>query len=307
MKIRKSLIMALMGLFLISFLITPDVLGAISSVTLNVPTANDYKSDQNFIGNVTVIWTKWTNITNVTMWFVCGTNATPYSNGTINGSSNATADGDNLVLEGGWTFNLTATNLSECSYSVIAEARNQSAASNVNSSKNSSARTFVIDRSNVSILLTNPNNYETIIPTDDMVTFYYTPTDTNLANITLYLNSVPDSKATSNTIGSNATSGVINVLRSKITTGGTKTWLLEGLDLAGNRRNSTSRKVIILLASASGEPIVTSGGITTGGLDALNDIVTTEASTFLQQNLVWIILGIIFIAVVAKKRKRRKG
>mgnify|MGYP001559378677 CR=1 FL=1 len=231
----------------------------ISSVTINYPYTNQYNSSStgSFVLNATAVWTDPTNVTNMTFWFKTGDTYTKYINSTVNGSRTSVTTGDFIV-------NISASALSEGAYTITAEARNSSDTITPSSSMNSSPITFTIDRTSPSVALNRPNDRSSITPANKVITFEYTPTDTNFGNCTLYISTVADSKATSDTTTPNVTNGAVNSFAKTYTADdSSESWYVSCKDLAGQTTNSATRTFNVIAFGGSPIEVTVGGGVPT--------------------------------------------
>lgn len=300
--ILSAMLIMLLALASVSFAATADMQAA--NITVNYPSSDTFNASINNDSirlNATVRWSveKATNITNVTWYFTAGSTTYSFNNATINGTAApGTARGD-------FIFTVSPQNLTaNTAFTVKVEIKNSTDVGN-DGAVNSSSFTFTLDSNNPGLTLNNPTNGETVIPSDGLLSFFYTPSDTNLANATLYVNGARDSRATSNGIGPNATNSAVNVLKSRYAASGSTTWRIELTDLAGNKFNSTARTLNVVLASEGGSPIVGSGSSASGGVFVGPKAFGLQnRPSFLERNLVWIILGGIAIFIYKGRRKR---
>lgn len=200
-------------MLLVFALASMQSLAIIDSCTLNNPQNNQYDQGQ-IRYNVTVVSTNnsvaYVNITNVTITV----GSTLYNNGTINGTKtnysaiSGTANVDTIKTD--FTFSINSTQLqANRIYGVFATCYNSSDTSSV-SSINSSNITYVIDTATPSVTLAIPLAGSTVVPNNNIVTFEYTPADTNFGNCTLHLNNQLVKASTSGTTSPNITSNKIN-------------------------------------------------------------------------------------------------
>lgn len=202
--------MALMAVLAIAIL-DADTIGV--NITLNLPTNNSYNSSgnsvTNFLLNATVAFAggaNGMNVSNGTWVFAAGTNVTNFYNGTasMNGSVKTT------LSIGDFFFNLSYGNISEGTYTVHFVVYNETTAPVTNTNQiNSSKVQFTIDRSGGSVVISTPLSGSTVVPNANVVTFEYTPVETNLGNCSLNLNNQLVKSSTSGTITPNVTSGVL--------------------------------------------------------------------------------------------------
>ena len=181
-----------------------------SNVTFRYPTNNIFNASSAVTVNinVSVNWTSPTNLTNVSFIFSKSGNSTYFINNTVNGSRTSATTGD-------FTFPLNLGSLAEGSYSLVVEIRNDSGDSaSASSALNTSAITFVIDRTSPSVSISSPYTGSTVLPAGaGMITFDYTPTDTNFGNCSLHLDNQLVKSRTSGTTGANISSGSVNRFR----------------------------------------------------------------------------------------------
>lgn len=213
------------------------------NVTLNFPTNLLYNNSNDatvyLFLNATASWSGQVsagnagmNATNVTWWFTRGATIQSYGNGTINGSRTSSTSGD-------WKFNLSTNSLGEGSWTVVAEVRNSTDGIATESSVNSSAITFVIDRTSPSIVLNEPYSGSSVVANNEQVTFKYTPTDTNFGNCSLHVNNQNVKSSTSGNTVSNVTSGNSNTFTNRFENDNNSVRsVIQCIDLAGNYGNS---------------------------------------------------------------------
>lgn len=292
-------------IFLLMLLPVMAVLDAdtdLVNITLNFPINNVYNSsgvdnDVYFILNATVNYAPPMNLTNVSFILFVGTNYTRYTNSTINGSRTVAGS------LGDWIFNISAQNLSEGSYTVVAEAHNSTEWSNPQTAINSSSITFTIDRTAPVIALERPQNGISLTPQEGNIRFDYRPTEVNLGNCSLYLAGRRAQSSTSGTTSPNVSTGSTNSFTTRF--GGNNqslSWNVECVDLAGLRANATARTINVLAVGFSN--IVSPGGAvsSSGGKEYLvvdgktlavgntNQMPAKKDSRFLQQYGGWIAL-----------------
>lgn len=307
---KSRLLLMLFAYTLMFALVSAISYATMTSINLNMTwlTSNyTYNSsgihgtnDIQLVLNATVLWMDPVNITNVTFYFVSGANTTMFVNSTINGSRDM---GGETQYNGSFTYNISLSQLSEGTYTVIAEARNVSDITEPSSSINSSPMIFVIDRYGSAAILNSPNNGETMIPENNLITFFYTPTDSNLGNISLYVDDTETTKATSDNRNPNASVNDVNRISSDFSTSGEKTWYIRTTDLAGNTADSSSRTINVITASEGGMPITDSKGGVISGLALAGKPIVGEAGTWFQSNLIWVVLIGVVLFVVAKRQK----
>lgn len=240
MKNRLFLWLVVLSVFMMFpsvFAETDDM--QIDNVTLNMPVNYTYNASIGGVNlymlNATVRWTPTeTNITNVSFVFTSGSTRYVFTNITINGTRTTTGRGD-------FTYLLQPSNLTaNLKYEVRVEIRNSTTIGD-DGAVNSSFVIFTLDSLTPTISLSKPHSRESVSTTEGFITFEYTPTDTNLANVTLYVNGVINKTSTSTTATSNATSGTVNRFTTLYTVNDdSESYIVEVVDLAGNKINSTS-------------------------------------------------------------------
>lgn len=206
---------------------------------------------------------------------------------------------------GHFNISFDTTSVSDGTYTLLFE--NQSISDDAGTNATS---TFIIDNTFPTITLNNPNNGEQVIPNDGLVNFYYTPNDLNFGNVTLFTSGSISARAHSDTTSPNISNNRVNSFSINFGTSGSRTWIIQVRDLAGNVINSSSRTINILLASEGGAPIVTNGGTHGGVLIAppLKSLATSRNNnqnnimTFIQNNAFWIIIVFIIFIIIKKKR-----
>lgn len=207
----KKIILPFLALMV---LMSISAFAVITSVTINVDPRtgfianNQYNSsgasnDLSVSLNASGAWTNPTNATNMTWIFTSSTNTYRFTNGTINGSRSSTTTGD-------WTFNISISQLAEGTYTVIAELRNSTEVSDKANSLNSSSVLFTIDRSSPGVTISTPYSGSTVVPNSNLVSFDYTPTDTNMGNCSFFLNNQNIGGSKSGTTSPNASSGLVS-------------------------------------------------------------------------------------------------
>lgn len=223
-----------------------------NNITINYPTNNAYVSATGSTPltklNATVKWTPdVTNITNVSFVFTSGSVRHVFTNNTINGTRTTTGEGD-------FTYTITASQLTaNTQYAVRVEIRNTTTLGN-DGAVNSSAITYTLDSTNPVIALNRPNDRSSITPANKIITFEYTPTDTNFGNCTLYVSGTPHSSSTSGTTSPNVSTGKVNTFAKTYTADdSSESWIVECTDLAGLKTNSSSRAFNVI--AFGGSPI----------------------------------------------------
>lgn len=212
----------LMLLFLIlGMLMIPNVLGTITSVTINDPPSTIETDDAYYIFNVSVVWTDPTNITNVSVW---AGSTQLCTNSTVNGSRTSSTTG-HFICNG------TLSGLSEGLFSLIAEARNDTSTSNLASSKNSSSQNFRIDRSSPTCSITISKTK--LAPFKQIEVDCSRSSDTNTINTSTYNLYVEDS-GSSRTTDSDETDGIAEFSGATTSVKGEYTAGCNVTDNAGN-------------------------------------------------------------------------
>lgn len=307
----------ILPILVLMILMSMEAFAAISSVTINYPANNQFNSSSTgtITLNASVVWTGTTNVTNLTFWFR-GTNNTAFgfTNSTINGSRGTTLGGDFLV-------NISSSTLNEGAYTMIAEARNDSdvaGTGNPTQSLNSSSITFTIDRTIPVVSLNRPQIGETQTPNSGIITFEYTPTETNLGNCTLYLFGQAVTSSTSGTTNSNVSTGNVNrFTKSFPSDNNSVSWLVGCKDLAGQFANSTARTLNVLV---SGSAIITdsSGVVSQGNLQtvidengkplavATNNLPPVKQGAGFVDNYGWLVLLAVVVGVLYLAFKKSK-
>ena len=201
------------------------------NITIATPSLDSYSTNAAAIKlNATVAFTVGTqiNITNLTFIFSKGTNITRFFNSTVNGTGTNAEHGD-------FTYTLIAGQLTEGSWSVVAEARNDSSITVNNAATNSSAVVFVVDKTPPQTKISVPVSGSTVVPSYSTVTFEYTPTETNLGNCSLHLDNQLVRQSSSSTTAPNVSSGILNRFTHSFgTTNNSVRVAISCLDLAGN-------------------------------------------------------------------------
>ena len=239
------------------------------NITFNYPTDKIYNSSAGPLHtnlklpvNITVAFSSASagmNITNITYVFTQGTNVTLFFNNTINGSRTSTKAGDFTIQ------NLSFGNLSEGTYDFHVVVWNTSTSGYSNAfTINSSKITFVLDRTSPSIVLERPSSGQTLTPSNQFITFEYTPRDTNFGNCSIYAGGRKQTSSTSGTTNSNVSSGGLNKFSLKFTgDNASMPWLVECMDLAGNVANSSANTLNVLV-SGSSNVVLPSGQVISG-------------------------------------------
>ena len=196
------------------------------------------------------------NITNATLTI----GSTVY-NSSPSGKNGSSTDGSTINF--GWHIDIST--LSEGAKTVYATCFNSTSYNEPDSAENSTSFTWNLDFTSPSVVIHQPTQGSTVqVDTANKISMEYTPTDTNLGNITIYLEGSPNSKATSDTTSPNSTvlTGVRNKLALIFTADATnQDAILEVADLAGNKINSSTRTFGALYSVGElSTSIVTSGG-----------------------------------------------
>ena len=157
--------------------------------------------------NATVRWNTGTlNITNVSFVFTSGSERFVFTNTTPNGTRNGGAAG----LSGDFGYTIAASSLTaNLQYTVRVEIRNTTNLGN-DGAVNSSFILYTMDSSAPVVQISSPLKGSTVIPSSDVVTFEYTPTDANFGNCSLSLNNNVAKASASDGVSPNISSGVLN-------------------------------------------------------------------------------------------------
>lgn len=183
---RKIMILPALMLALMLFVL-PSAMALLSSVTINNPVTNQQiRTSTTFDFNISVVATNPTNTTNMTVWF--GSTAVGL-NSTINGSRTSPTSYDFIV-------HANLAGISEGSYTVKAEARNDSDTITPASSLNSSSITIVIDRTSP---VCQVGISRTKIAPKQLIEVTCTPTDSNTINTSAYNMYIQDPSGTQTT------------------------------------------------------------------------------------------------------------
>ena len=292
------------------------------NITIRYPSTNVYESSSTsgVILNVSMNWTTATNITNMTFIFTNGGNSTRFSNTTVNGTGQNTG-----AAKGDFTYNLGLGNLSEGIYTVVAEAHNETDNTGSSSNRiNSSSVIFTIDRTNPSVSISSPYSGSSVLPSGgNIITFDYTPKDSNFGNCSLFLNNQLEARATSNVAGSNVTNNAVNRLTRIFNNDNNSVRVaVNCIDLSGLRTSSNSlnnftfnvlatgftpaqKQAIAAEASGSGgggspQASQQSSGFTAAAQNTANTVKTS----FQQWAWAWIIGIVIVFGLIIKKLKK---
>jgi len=135
---KKINLLAIFSLIMALFIL-PSSFALLTAPTINSPPSTIETNDANVMFNATASWSgSGSNVTNLTFWV----NSNQYPNGT---RTNGTAGIGGT--SGDFTFNVPVSALSEGTFTLKAEARNDSDTENVGTnSLNSSSQNFVVDR-----------------------------------------------------------------------------------------------------------------------------------------------------------------
>lgn len=255
---KKSFL--LMFLVLMSlFLAVSSTNALIDSCVLNNPGQNrSVQYDNGLIRlNVTADWSQaGFNITNVTITI----GSLNYTNSTVNGTGGqATSIGD-------FTFTVNSSQVnSDGAFSAYATCFNTTDAQQVSGFVSSSTITYTIDSTDPRIALERPQDRISLGASNGVITFEYTPTETNLGNCTLYLGGNRIKSSTSATTTPNISSGGLTKFTRNFPADNTSlTWNVECRDLAGRSANATARTISVLV-SGFANVVDPSGGVTRGG------------------------------------------
>lgn len=232
---------------------------AINITILTPPDSDSYYNKTSTIRlNASVAHIIPMNITNLTFYLTTGSNITKVTNYTVNGTNTNPTTGT-------FTFTLVTGHLYDGSYTVIAEARNTSDIEADSFAVNSSSTSFIIDSVSAGIAVTNPLQGSTVVPNSNIVTFDYTPTEPNLGNCTLRLNSQNAKSSSSATTVPNVTTGVNQRFTQYFSADNSSVAaVVRCEDLAGNIGDSSSFTFNVLLGGISPairqQQIAASGG-----------------------------------------------
>lgn len=309
----KKLILLML---LISILSTSGVFAVFDSdtgllnITFNYPFASLYNASGSgdstavmFTLNATVSWTAPMNITNLTFVLVSGATTTRFSNNTINGSRISPVSGD-------FTINVSSSDIAEGSYTVTIEVQNSTDGSNVGNQINSSSITFVIDRTLPSVTLERPQSGASQSPSNGVIPFDYTPTETNLGNCTFVPTSGDRVSSTSGTTTPNVTTGIINTFRRGFTSDLTFDWYVTCEDLAGNNVTSATRTINVLTtgftnvvdasgkSSSGGKEYYVEGGKTLSVSSTPSKGLPPAPKSGFVQQYAWVVLLLIAVGVI---------
>lgn len=279
------------------------------NITINIPAVNSYSSNEGAIKlNATVAWSfDGKNITNLTFYFIQGTNVTTFTNSTINGT------GGLGVFVGDFTYTLQANALSEGTYTVLAEAVNTTLG-NGNFYTNSSSLTFVVDKTAPSAKISVPVSGSTVVPSYNQVTFEYTPIDSNLGNCSLHLDEQLAKQSSSDTTSPNVTSNIINRFTHGFSANNASIRVaVVCLDLAGNDGGGNNFTFGVLLGATpyAIKQLQAGGGGGGGILQQQNKGFSVSgtaskigiSSTHLEKYLfVYILLAVIVLIVIFRKK-----
>lgn len=319
---KKSLL--LLGIMMFVFMAAANALTDANTdlinITLNYPINNLYIStgsagnDAMLTFNVSVAWTTPMNITNATFVFSrSGTADRRFTNTTttINGSRTTGTTGDFLV-------NISASQLAEGIYTVLAEIRNSSNSADNDNAVNSSSVSFGIDRAGPGVQIRVPLQGSTIVPNNNFVTIEYIPTDANLGNCSASINNQNQMSSTSGTISPNVSSGIINRFYNYFGNDNTSARIvIECIDLAGSKGNSANLTFNVLLGAMSPalrqqmmQQAAGGGGVASqqlqqasSGFTAASQDAISEARTSFQ-NYAWIyaVAAIALFLVIFRKK-----
>lgn len=249
-------------LMVVMLVMVSSAFALLSTITINIDSQTAFVKQGNYNSsgsgndvmlrfNATATWTDPTNVTNVTFYLYQGSNLTnilnytKFVNSTTNGSRTSVTAGD-------FSFNISASRLAEGTYTIIAEARNNSDTIEPSGAINSSSITFTIDRTNPSVLISNPLSGSTVVPsTGTTVTFEYTPSDSNMGNCSLHLNNQPVTSSNTITTSANATSGQLSRFSQQFSKDNNTVRLaircsdLAGLPTSSNAQNNFTFSVLL--------------------------------------------------------------
>ena len=248
----KKLILVLLIVIIAMFSL--QSFAVIDSCILNNPVQNQYDNGQIRL-NATAVWSKaGNNVTNVTFTFVTGSTTTTLANGTVNGTrTNTTGQvGAGTVGTGDFTYTLSANDITENAYTeVYATCYNKTVFAAVDSLVSTAVTNYAEDTTNPAVAISAPLSGSTVVPNNNIVTFEYTPADTNLANCTLSLNNQLISRTTSDVASSNATKSSINRFTQNFNADNSSVRAaircidLAGLATAGNVQNNFTFNVLL--------------------------------------------------------------
>ena len=316
---KKAILLMLVMAIAIMAVSTVNAEMLAGNITFRYPTNNMYNASSSVTVrlNASVNWTSPTNLTNVSFIFSKNGNSTYFINNTVNGSRTTAVKGD-------FTVDISLGTLAEGTYTVVAEIKNDSSTSTQPSnSVNSSSITFVIDRSNPSVSISSPYTGSTVLPSGgNIVTFDWTPSDTNFGNCSLHLNNQLVKSRTSGTTGANFSSGSLSRFDSQFSSDNSSVRVaINCIDLAGLMTGSNTannftfgvitsgfspaqRQAIAAAASGGGgggSPQASqSGGFTA----AVQNTTNTVKTSFQKWAWAWIIGGVIVLGLLIRKLKK---
>ena len=215
---RKIMILPAL-IFALMLFILPSAMALLSTVTINNPVTNQQiRTSTTFDFNISVTTTNPTNTTNVTVWF--GSTAVGL-NSTINGSRTSPTSYDFIV-------HANLASISEGSYTVKAEARNDSSIQPAGS-LNSSSITIIIDRTPP---VCQVGISRTKIAPKQLIEVTCTPADSNTINTSAYNMYIQDPSGlqttTADTSGRASFNGIATFAKGLYTAG------CNAVDNAGN-------------------------------------------------------------------------
>lgn len=284
----KKITISLLLSVILALFIMPISSALISTITINNPTSTIQTNDATFIFNVSVVWTDPTNVTNMTIWL---DNTKICTNNTVNGTRISATTGQFLCTG-------TLSSLSAGTYTLRAEARNDSLETTTASSANSSSQNFIIDR-------TSPTMRINILSTEiEPLGFFEIDcsrtSDTNTINTSSWHQTLTDPYGTP--VAKSSTNGIGTFDGGDTQTEGEYTATCSVQDNAGNNVTSTTERFNVMSSDEAVTPAKQ--------IEKAKQFVTPKRS-YLAVSLT--ITGILFVIIIilvimyfAKKGKRKK-